>query len=139
MYHGPSFQRSSLPVLLDVLQSFLSSHPTETIILCLKEESPPFHPSFSALVYAAFKNRLQDFWFLEERIPKLGEVRGKGMLMTRFDRDEVPDGQWPNGMGIHPSRWPDSRVEGFDWNCGETQVRTQDWYVVNILTNSLHL
>ncbi|KIR56088.1 hypothetical protein I315_01153 [Cryptococcus gattii Ru294] len=130
LYHGPSFQRSSLPVLLDVLQSFLSSHPTETIILCLKEESPPFHPSFSALVYAAFKDRLEDFWFLEERIPKLGEVRGKGMLMTRFDRDEIPDGQWPNGMGIHPSRWPDSRIEGFDWNCGGTQVRTQDWYRV---------
>lgn len=139
MYHGPSFQRSSLPVLLDVLQSFLSSHPTETIILCLKEESPPFRPSFSALVYAAFKDRLEDFWFLEERIPKLGEVRGKGILMTRFDRDEISDGQWPNGMGIHPSRWPDSRIEGFDWNCGGTQVRTQDWYVVNILTNSLHL
>lgn len=61
------------------------------------------------------------------------------MLMTRFDRDEIPDGQWPNGMGIHPSRWPDSRIEGFDWNCGGTQVRTQDWYVINILTNSLHL
>ncbi|OWZ61295.1 hypothetical protein AYX15_06480 [Cryptococcus neoformans] len=130
IYHGPFSQQSSLPVLLDALQFFLSSHPTETIILCLKEESPPFHASFSALVYAAFKNRLERFWFLEERIPKLGEVRGKGMLMTRFNRDKDTENQWPDGMGIHPSRWPDSRIGGFDWNCGGTQVRTQDWYRV---------
>lgn len=139
VYHGPFSQQSSLPVLLDALQFFLFSHPTETIILCLKEESPPFHASFSALVYAAFKNRLERFWFLEERISKLGEVRGKGMLMTRFNRDKDTENQWPDGMGIHPSRWPDSRIGGFDWNCGGTQVRTQDWYVTNISANPSHL
>ncbi|WVR05714.1 hypothetical protein IAU60_002738 [Kwoniella sp. DSM 27419] len=130
MYHGPRPQRSSLTLLLTVLHEFLDKHPTETLILSLKEESPPSHPNFSARIYQAFKPFLSR-WFLEERIPTLGEVRGKGMLLTRFDRDKDEDGGWDEGMGIHPSRWPDSRLEGFEWDCHGTTVRTQDWYRVH--------
>ncbi|KAK8865752.1 hypothetical protein IAR55_000899 [Kwoniella newhampshirensis] len=134
MYHGPRPQRSSLTSLLSVLHAFLTAHPTETLILCLKQETPPFHPQFSSLVYKAFKPYIGDFWFLKERIPALGEVRGKGMLMTRFDRDGSPvdkmEDEWAEGMGIHPSTWPDSRRDGFEWDCNGTTVRTQDWYRV---------
>jgi 1-phosphatidylinositol phosphodiesterase len=126
VYHGPRPQRSSLAILITALNAFLLSHPTETLILSLKEESPPWHPHFSSLVYSAFTPYLDRFWFLEERIPALGEVRGKGLLMTRFEKNEGDDG-WKGGMGIHPSRWPDSRSEGFEWNCAGTRVRTQDW------------
>ncbi|RSH92629.1 hypothetical protein EHS25_008074 [Saitozyma podzolica] len=129
MYHGPRPQRSSLPVLLSALHDFLSAHPTETLVMSIKEESPPFHPRFSALVYQAFRTYEDKFWFLEERVPRLGEVRGKGLLMTRFDLNEGDEG-WPNGMGLHPYTWPDSRKEGFEWNCAGTTVRTQDWYRV---------
>lgn len=126
VYHGPRPQRSSLPILLDVLHDFLDLHPTETFILCLKEESPPFHPQFSSLVYSYFKPHA-DRWFLHNRIPKLGEVRGKGILMTRF-----PDGNkdWIDGLGIHPYTWPDSRRQGFEWDCEGTRFRIQDWYRV---------
>ncbi|WVQ85619.1 hypothetical protein IAT38_007785 [Cryptococcus sp. DSM 104549] len=130
MYHGPRSQRSSLTALLKVLHAFLTAHPTETLLLSLKQETPPWHSAFSERVHTAFSPYLEKFWFLEERIPLLGEVRGKGMLLTRFDRDKETEGQWPEGMGVHPSRWPDSRREGFDWDCGGTQVRTQDWYRV---------
>ena len=124
VYHGPRPQRSDLSALLSVLHSFLSTHPTETLLLSLKEESPPFHPRFSSLVYEAFIPHF-DHWFLEERVPILGEVRGKGMLLTRFDRQE--DKEWVDGMGIHPCTWPDSRRDGFEWWCRETRVRIQDW------------
>lgn len=126
MYHGPRPQRSSLPVLLTTLHAFLVAHPTETFILCLKEESDTPHPAFSTLVYNAFKPFAKK-WVFSNRIPNLGEVRGKGILMTRFE--SVP-GSWGDGLGIHPSTWPDSRPEGFSWDCGGTTVRTQDWYRV---------
>jgi 1-phosphatidylinositol phosphodiesterase len=126
VYHGPRPQRSSLPLLLATLHTFLFSHPTETLILCLKEETPPTHPRFAALVYTAFEPH-SDKWVFENRIPKLGEVRGKGILMTRFD---ATPGSWETGLGIHPSTWPDSRPEGFTWDCAGTEVRTQDWYRV---------
>ncbi|WVO13141.1 hypothetical protein L204_100753 [Cryptococcus depauperatus] len=130
IYHGPHSQRLSLQALLPILHGFLYNHPTETIILSLKEESPPFHPAFSERTYSAFKPYLGEFWFLQERIPRLGEVRGKGILLTRFDRDKDTQGQWPEGMGIHPSTWPDSKREGFVWDCGGTPFRIQDWYRV---------
>ncbi|WRT63949.1 uncharacterized protein IL334_000876 [Kwoniella shivajii] len=130
MYHGPRPQRSSLTLLLRVLHDFLGSHPSETIILSIKEETPPWHPHFSQILYKAFEPFL-DRWFLEERIPTLGEVRGKGMLLTRFDKDKDGNGLWEKGMGIHPSTWPDSRKDGFEWECNGTTVRTQDWYRVH--------
>jgi len=126
VYHGPRPQRSNLRALLDTLHLFLTTHPTETLILSIKEEIPPFHPHFSCRIYEAFKPYLSR-WFLEERIPTLGEVRGRGILLTRFERQD--EDEWPEGMGIHPSTWPDSRREGFEWVCGGTRVRTQDWYV----------
>ena len=30
-------------------------------------------------------------------------------------------------MGWRPNRWPDSELDGFTWDCGETKVATQDW------------
>ena len=47
--------------------------------------------------------------------------------MTRFPD---PNNVWKDGLGIHPSTWPDSRKEGFSWQCGETLFRIQDWYRV---------
>ena len=32
-------------------------------------------------------------------------------------------------MGIHPTEWPDSQMEGFEWELKGTTVRTHDWYV----------
>jgi hypothetical protein len=32
--------------------------------------------------------------------------------------------------GIHPTTWPDSDPEGFEWTCAGTRVRVQDWYRV---------
>lgn len=119
--------RSTLPLLLDALHNFLSSHPKETLILSIKEEIPPFHPDFSRLIYKAFEPYISEYWFLESRIPRLGEVRGKGILLSRFDTQ--PGDGWDGREGIHPD-WPDSRKEGFTWDCADTKVRIQDWYRV---------
>jgi 1-phosphatidylinositol phosphodiesterase len=32
--------------------------------------------------------------------------------------------------GIHPTSWPDSRPEGFEWTCAGKRIRVQDWYRV---------
>jgi 1-phosphatidylinositol phosphodiesterase len=113
-----------LKILLQTLHSFLDAHPTETIILLLKEEDAS-NERFSELVYETFKPFLEKRWFLENRIPTLGEVRGRGILMTRFNRSA--EGEWAGGMGIHPYTWPDSRREGFVWDCAGTPFRIQDW------------
>lgn len=66
-------------------------------------------------------------WFLENRIPKLGEVRGKVVLFSRFGGNGAGWEGGLEGMGIHPLTWPDSLKEGFEWLCKETLVKTHDW------------
>lgn len=71
----------------------------------------------------------KEMWFFENRIPTLGEVRGKVVMFSRFGGNG--DG-WEGaleGMGIHPSDWPDSEKAGFTWQCKDTLVRTHDWFV----------
>lgn len=71
----------------------------------------------------------RDLWFLENRVPTLGEVRGKIVLFSRFGGNGAGWEGGLEGIGIHPTNWPDSSPEVFYWNCKETLVRTHDWYV----------
>ncbi|WOO80002.1 1-phosphatidylinositol phosphodiesterase [Vanrija pseudolonga] len=127
-YHGIRPERSTLKAELDAIESFFVQHPRETVIVSIKEETPPWHPDFSQMVYNEFKS-YGDRWRFAETVPTLGEARGKGIIFTRFDRSN--DNEWPEGMGIHPTTWPDSRREGFEWDCKGTTVKTQDWYRVD--------
>jgi 1-phosphatidylinositol phosphodiesterase len=86
VYHGFSSQRSDFRSLLEVLASFLQKHSGETIIVCLKDEVRD--PTFSKLLRQEMM-QYQGFWYLEDRFPCLGEVRGKVVVMSRF-----PLGTW---------------------------------------------
>jgi len=66
----------------------------------------------------------QGRWFLENRIPELGEVRGKIVLFSRFGGFGWPTGI---GVGIHPPIWPNNEQAGFEFWCEDTLVRVQDW------------
>jgi 1-phosphatidylinositol phosphodiesterase len=49
-----------------------------------------------------------------------------------FSRFGSGDG-WENGregLGMHPTNWPDSARLGFSWRCKNTLVRTHDWYKI---------
>lgn len=67
-------------------------------------------------------------WFLENRIPTLGEVRGKVVMLSRFGGDGAGWEGGLEGLGIHPTTWPDSAKAGFEWELKGTTVRTHDWY-----------
>jgi 1-phosphatidylinositol phosphodiesterase len=51
----------------------------------------------------------------------------KVILLSRFGGNGAGwDGRL-EGMGIHPTKWPNNEKEGFAWYCKDTLVRTQDW------------
>jgi 1-phosphatidylinositol phosphodiesterase len=133
-YHGIYPQRTPFQTILSTIHSFLSSPSScrETIVMSLKQEDFPNTSDldFSRLVH----NEIfaapggSGMWFLENRVPKLGEVRGKVVMLSRFGNGEG----WENGLeglGMHPTNWPDSPRTAFIWNCKDTLVRTQDWYI----------
>lgn len=157
-YHGTWPQRTKFLAILNDVYEFLSSPigQSETIVMSIKQEDTELTPSgvFSEMVRDAIifgpgggwaeTNAIgstvnRGMWFLENRIPTLGEVRGKVVLFSRFGGD---GSAWPEGLegiGIHPKWWPDSRQEGFEWDLKGTRVRTHDWFVVSFIRNSRSL
>ncbi|GHJ87374.1 hypothetical protein NliqN6_3776 [Naganishia liquefaciens] len=154
-YHGPWPQRTLFPAVIDDVFTFLRAHPRETVITCIQQESPDSGPDprFSALVRLAMEDSIaRGGWFLENRIPQLGEVRGRAVLMSRFggsardggtqpwhdppsddDSDDDDDDEKSSGfpvvrMGWRPERWPYSALDGFEWHDATGGAcRTQDW------------
>ncbi|KIY48267.1 PLC-like phosphodiesterase [Fistulina hepatica ATCC 64428] len=135
-YHGVFPQRTPFQDILSTIYAFLIHPDTcrETVIMSLKQEdynvNPP--PVFSKKVHDEIFSGPggRDLWFLENRIPKLGEVRGKIVMLSRFGGDGSGWDYGLEGLGIHPTTWPDSAREGFEWRCKETLVRTHDWYAI---------
>jgi 1-phosphatidylinositol phosphodiesterase len=147
-YHGWWPQQTPFLAILNDVYQFLSSPAgqSESIVMSIKQEDAEvtFPPVFSQMVRDAIVHGPggndsnatsngsgvnQGMWFLENRIPTLGEVRGKVVLVSRFGGDGAA---WPErleGIGIHPTIWPDNRKEGFEWDLKGTRVRTHDWYV----------
>ena len=140
-YHGLWPQKTPFTSILNDLFNFLSSPigSKETIVMSIKQEDYAITPAplFSKLVRDAIiygpggwdKSTTDDkgMWFLENRIPKLGEVRGKVIMFSRFGGNGAG---WENGLegiGIHPTTWPDSEKNGFEWELKGTIVKTHDW------------
>lgn len=145
-YHGLWPQKTPFTSILNDLFNFLSSPigSKETIVMSIKQEDYAITPTpfFSKLVRDTIvhgpggwdesnkieaKTNDKGMWFLENRIPKLGEVRGKVIMFSRFGGDGAG---WENGLeglGIHPTTWPDSEKDGFEWELKGTIVKTHDW------------
>jgi len=135
-YHGPIPQNLPFQQVLSDVYDFLTDPAScrETIVMSIKQEdfatTPP--PDFSALVHKEIQTGPggMSMWYLENKIPLLGEVRGKVIMFSRFGGNGAGWAGGLEGMGIHPTRWPDNEKEGFVWSCKNTLVKTQDWYEI---------
>lgn len=132
-YHGVYPQRASFQDILRVVHAFLTADATrrETLVMSIKQEdfrtvSPD---TFSECVHEEIMRDPggRGMWFLENRVPCLGDVRGKVVLFSRFGGDGEGWEGGVEGIGMHPTNWPDSEREGFTWECKNTLVRTHDW------------
>ena len=132
-FHDISNQRTPFQDILSAVHTFLTNPATalETVVMSIMQEDykKTPRPTFSAAVHSEILESTggMEMWFLENRIPKLGEVRGKAVMFSRFGGDGAG---WKNGlegMGMHPPTWPDSAKPGFSYHLKGTLVRTQDW------------
>jgi 1-phosphatidylinositol phosphodiesterase len=128
-YHGAYPQRTPFQSILAAMYAFLSEPATcgETLVVSIKQED--FGGNFSSRVRKEIEAGPggMGMWFLENRIPSLGEARGRAIMFSRFGGDGSDWEGGLEGLGIHPSTWPDSAKDGFQWWCKDTLVRTQDW------------
>lgn len=121
IYHGIVSQRLSFSELLSQIYAFLDENPTEAVIMCVKEEHTPSgeNDSFETIL-KRYIDEDPDRFFTESGIPAIGSVRGKIVLMRRFD-----------GSIGYPAfhGWADNAE--FTINNGSTSLHVQDYYNIS--------
>ena len=65
--------------------AFLDAHPGETVIFCVKPERSSDDASYIRGLLANKVAQAPERWFVENRIPTLGEARGRIVLCRRYD------------------------------------------------------
>jgi len=82
-------QKLSFDSVINDCKDFLKYHPTETIIMSIKEE-------VLAKKAGAFEEKLktvikrdEDIWYAKDEIPKLDDVRGKLVLHSRYEGSTI--------------------------------------------------
>ena len=68
--------------------AFLKDNPSETILFQLKEAESNAGNDFFNLFYEKFISTQPQMWFSENRIPTMGEARGKIILLRAVSADE---------------------------------------------------
>jgi 1-phosphatidylinositol phosphodiesterase len=103
--HGKR-QKLLLDYVLDDCKNFLKENPSETIVLCIKrDDGPTSEETFDLLFENYIKN--DPSWFTENRIPSLGEARGKLVFFNRCHIDSNNKKYTDKNTGLHLSSWPD--------------------------------
>ncbi len=83
MVHGDIILSTTLETVLQQIYEWLGVHPTEGLIISLKEDPFNNSPSFG-LIFLNIISKHQNLWRLDSTIPKLGAIRGKIQLFRRF-------------------------------------------------------
>lgn len=117
-------------LVADIL-TFLDDNPSETLILSLKREGPGTHDDvlLSRVLAANYIARAPDRWYTRARVPRLGEARGKIVLLRRFVADKrlLERANGGDGWGIDATGWADNPAAA---TCPSGKVCVQDFYRV---------
>ncbi|WP_426481518.1 phosphatidylinositol-specific phospholipase C [Chryseobacterium sp. R2ACT005] len=121
IHHGAIYQNLNFDDVLNACYTFLNSHPSETIIMSVKEEYDASNTTRSfEQTFDSYVQKNPSKWDLGANIPTLGAVRGKIKLLRRFSSGTT--------KGINASPWADNTT--FDINNSGVQLKVQDYYKV---------
>ena len=122
IYHGSIDQDQTFDAVLAAMYGFLDAHPDETLIVSVKEELAAQGGTLTfEQLFQQYAAKDPDRWFLENRIPTLGEARGKLVLLRRFDASATL------GIAAAPGVWTDNAT--FDI-VGPPVLHIEDNYIV---------
>jgi 1-phosphatidylinositol phosphodiesterase len=122
IYHGTICQELSFEDVVSACIEFLNDNPTECIMMSVKEENTPSNTTRSfERTFDSYVTKNPDRWALDGGIPTIDQVKGKIVLLRRFDAVSVP-------KGIDAEHWIENAT--FTIESGPTKLRVQDQYVV---------
>jgi len=123
IHHDRIFQEMSFDDVLAPVWSFLKAHPSETVIMSVKDEYTPAgnHRTYQQ-TFDAYVAKHPAGWYLGATVPSLSQVRGKIVLIRRFNSNA------PLGIDASPAHWTDDAVFSIG---GAAHLRVQDKYAVS--------
>lgn len=84
IYHGIIDQRMTFAEVHDVCRKFLQNHPSECVVMSIKEESTALNTTRSFLeTFSEATKDDGDLWHIDRKFPKLGAVRQRIVLIDR--------------------------------------------------------
>jgi len=93
IHHGLKFQNQYFGDVLKACTGFLEAYPSETIVMRVKEE---YNASGNSRTFAQtfddYRQKSARYWYTENRVPTLGEARGKIVLVTQHGDHGIPWG-----------------------------------------------
>lgn len=120
IYHGSVSQKQSFESVIRTCRDFLYRNPTETIIMSIKEENGSSKGNLFSNRFVEYTYDYPNLFKLQRNIPNIGEVRGKIVLVRRF--------QSIDKIGIDAtSLWSDNTVSDKS-NTDNVQFYIQDIY-----------
>ena len=122
IYHGSIDQSQTFDDVLAAMYAFLAAHPKETLIVSVKEELASSGATMSfEQVFENYVALHPDKWVLDNALPTLGAVRGKIVLLRRFDATASI------GIAGPPEVWTDNATFAI---AGPPMLRVEDNYIV---------
>ena len=115
--------------LYNECRRFLDEHPSETLVMSLKREGSGkgTDEQLGRILKDHYTNPNQ--WWTRPWLPRLGEARGKIVLVRRFNLEEQLKHEWDNrGWGIDGSGWADNTPNAM---CPSGDICVQDFYEVS--------
>ena len=120
IYHGSINQDLSFEEVLNACYTFLETNPSEALIMCIKEEydATGSNSAFDVMVKKHIDAK-KDAWYLENKVPNMGDARGKIVLMRRYGTSGT--------FGFNASSgWQDNTT--FTLKSGLVTLKCQDYY-----------
>jgi 1-phosphatidylinositol phosphodiesterase len=101
MFHSFQFLNLSLDDVLDQVYEFLSNNETEFIYIMISNEGSKIDKHYFNKIFSNYIEKNDKFWYIENKIPLLKDVRGKIVLLNRY---------YDEGYGIDLNNWPDNTL-----------------------------
>jgi len=130
IYHGFVDQKIDFQDVINQCRDFLNQNSKEFILMFLKDEdnASDCSRSYESTVRSYIDANPNVNWYCENRIPSIGEVRGKIILVRRFDADCAHDIDSTLGINFNGSdkNTPDTQYKNYT-----NTVYDQDKYEVD--------
>jgi 1-phosphatidylinositol phosphodiesterase len=121
IHHGSIYQHLNFDDVINTCSAFLTSNPTECIIMSVKEEYTAYNNTLTfEQIFDTYTAKNPDLWYLGATIPILDAVRGKIVLFRRFSASTTP-----KGLSLN-SGWLDNTT--FTISNSSGTFRIQDYY-----------